>query len=424
MAKLHKGLKLLDIFSISTGAMVSAGIFLLPGIAYTKCGPSVVLAYFLAGLLSIPGVFSIAELVTAMPKAGGGYFFVTRSLGAGVGTIAGVLSWLSLIFKTTFALVGLSTYLILIMNINPKVIGIVVCLIFLLINYFGIKKAGRIQVVLVSVLFGILIFYIIFGIKQVNISYFQPFIHGSLQNIFSTAGFIFVSYGGLLKVASLAEEVEDSKKLPKGMLLAMAIICITYTLLVYVTVGLIPAEKLSSSITPISDGGEIILGYKGKILLSIAAIIGFVSAANVGIMSASRYPYALSKDKMFPDIFSKISKKFKTPYLSIIFTGLLIIFSLFLKLDILVEVASTSLILTYILANISVIIMRESKLVNYNPQFKGYFYPYLQIIGIVIYIFLIFEIGKEALFATFLFILASIVVYFFFVCPRKSVTSS
>ncbi len=419
MAKLERGLKLIDIFSISTGAMVSAGIFILPGIAYSKCGPSVILAYFLAGLLSIPGVFSIAELVTAMPKAGGGYFFVTRSLGAGVGTVAGVLSWLSLIFKTTFALVGLSTYLILIISINPHIIGIIVCVIFLLINYFGVKKAGRIQVILVSILFLILIFYILYGLKHINVNFYAPFVKGNFQNIFSTAGFIFVSYGGLLKVASLAEEVEDSKKLPKGMLLAMGIICVVYTLLVFVTVGLIPGNKLMSSITPISDGGAVILGEKGKILLSIAAIIGFVSAANVGIMSASRYPYALSKDKMFPEIFSVVSKRFKTPYLSILATGVLIILSLFLKLDILVEVASTSLILTYILANISVIIMRESKLINYNPQFKAYFYPYLQIAGILIYIFLIFEIGHEALFATLIFVLASIVIYFFYGRKRK-----
>jgi amino acid transporter/mannitol/fructose-specific phosphotransferase system IIA component (Ntr-type) len=419
MAKLEKGLKLIDIFSISSGAMVSAGIFILPGIAYGKCGPSVIFAYFLAGLLSIPGVFSIAELVTAMPKAGGGYFFVTRSLGAGVGTVAGVLSWFSLIFKTTFALVGLSTYLILIISINPHIVGIVVCMIFLLINYFGVKKAGRIQVFLVFILFAILVFYIIFAFNHINVNFYVPFVKGNLQNIFSTAGFVFVSYGGLLKVASLAEEVEDSKKLPKGMLLAMGIICIIYTLLVFVTVGLIPGGKLATTITPISDGGAVILGSKGRLILSIAAVIGFVSAANVGIMSASRYPYALSKDSMFPEIFSVVSKKFKTPYLSILVTGILIILSLFLKLDILVEIASTSLILTYILANISVIIMRESKLVNYNPQFKAFFYPYLQIVGVIIYIFLIFEIGKEALFATLIFILASIIIYFFYGRKRK-----
>lgn len=417
--KLKKELKLIDIFSIASGAMVSAGIFILPGIAYSKCGPAVFFAYFLAGLLSIPGVLSIAELVTAMPKAGGGYFFVTRSLGAGVGTVAGVLSWLSLIFKTSFALIGISTYAVIVISLDPHLIGITICLIFLAINYFGIKKAGRIQIVLVFILFLILLFYIFYGFKFINVHNYIPFVKGGINNIFSTAGYIFVSYGGLLKVASLAEEVEDSKKLPQGMLLALGIICIVYTALVFITVGILPGNILSKSLTPISEGGYAILRDNGKILLSIAAIIGFISASNVGIMSASRYPYALSKDNMFPKIFTKISKKYQTPYLSIFITGLLVIIGLFLKLSLLVEVASTSLILTYILANISIIIMRESKLTNYKPQFKSPFYPYMQIAGIIIYSFLIFEIGIEALLATLVFIFASIVIYFFYGRKRK-----
>jgi APA family basic amino acid/polyamine antiporter len=414
MPRLKKGLKLLDIFSIASGAMVSAGLFILPGIAYNKCGPSVFVAYFLAGILSIPGVLSISELVTAMPKAGGGYFFVTRSLGTGVGTVAGVLSWLSLIFKTTFALVGLSTYAVLLFSINPHIIGITVCLIFMAINYFGIKKAGKIQVFLVFILFLILIFYIFTGFNHINVNFYVPFVKGNISNLFSTAGYIFVSYGGLLKVASLAEEVEDSKKLPKGMLIALCLICVIYTAVVFITVGVLPGEILSKSITPISDAGYAILQNNGRLLLSIAAVIGFISASNVGIMSSSRYPYALSKDEMFPAIFGKVSKKFKTPYLSILLTCFIIIIGLFLKLDILVEVASTSLILTYILANISIIIMRESKLTNYKPQFKSPFYPYIQIIGAVIYSLLILEIGKEALITTGVFILASLVIYFFY----------
>ena len=411
MPKLKRTLRLIDIFSIASGAMVSAGIFLLPGIAYSKCGSSVAFAYLLAGLFSIPGVMSIAELVTAMPKAGGGYFFVTRSLGVGVGTVAGILSWFSLVLKTAFALVGLSTYAVMVLNIPPKIIEISICLIFLIINYMGVKKAGRIQVFLVFILFLVLIFFIFKGFGKLNVTHFNDFSKVSLMTLFSTAGFIFVSYGGLLKVASLAEEVENSKMLPKGMFMALGIICVIYTLLVLVTVGVLPADKLVKTITPISDAGENIMGFFGKILLSIGAIIGFTSAANVGIMSSSRYPFALSKDNMFPKIFSKVDKKFKTPYISIAFTGLMIILSLFLNLNLLVEVASTSLILTYILANLSVIIMRESKLSNYQPQYKVPLYPYIQIVGIIVYIFLIFEIGKDALVTTFFMILGSFIVY-------------
>ena len=77
---LKKSLTLYDVFSISTGAMFSSGFFLLPGLATAKAGPAAVLAYLLAGILILPAMFSKAELATAMPKAGGTYYFLDRSL--------------------------------------------------------------------------------------------------------------------------------------------------------------------------------------------------------------------------------------------------------------------------------------------------------------------------------------------------------
>nr|BFF41548.1 hypothetical protein BACY1_33530 [Tenacibaculum mesophilum] len=73
--KLKKDLGLFDVFAISTGAMFSSGFFLLPGIASHYTGPSVFLAYLLAGVLILPTMFSIAEISTALPRSGGAYFF-------------------------------------------------------------------------------------------------------------------------------------------------------------------------------------------------------------------------------------------------------------------------------------------------------------------------------------------------------------
>lgn len=79
--KLKRDLGLLHVFCIASGAMISSGIFILPGLAYAKAGPAVIICYFLAGLLSIPGMLSLAEMTTAMPKAGGDCFTIIRSMG-------------------------------------------------------------------------------------------------------------------------------------------------------------------------------------------------------------------------------------------------------------------------------------------------------------------------------------------------------
>ena len=71
--RLKKTLKLFDVYAISTGAMFSSGFFLLPGLAAAMTGPSVVLAYLVAGFMMYPTMLSVAELATAMPRAGGAY---------------------------------------------------------------------------------------------------------------------------------------------------------------------------------------------------------------------------------------------------------------------------------------------------------------------------------------------------------------
>ena len=123
--KLRKDLGLIHVFSIATGAMISSGIFLLPGLAFDKTGPSVIVSYFIAGLLALTGLLSVAELVTAMPKAGGDYYFVSRGMGPAAGSISGLLTWVALSLKSAFALVGMSAFTVLFFDIPFEVTGLV-----------------------------------------------------------------------------------------------------------------------------------------------------------------------------------------------------------------------------------------------------------------------------------------------------------
>ena len=97
---MKKELGVVHIFSIASGAMISSGLFVLPAVVYNKAGPSIILAYIFAGILMIPAMFAKAELATAMPKSGGTYFFINRSLGPLFGTFAGFASWFSLSLKS------------------------------------------------------------------------------------------------------------------------------------------------------------------------------------------------------------------------------------------------------------------------------------------------------------------------------------
>ncbi len=413
--KLRKELRLVDVFCIATGAMISSGIFVLPGLAHARAGPAVIVSYFLAGLLALIGVLNIAEMATAMPKAGGDYFFVTRGLGPSIGTVAGMLSWFSLSLKSAFALVGMAAFVRLIIELNVHLVAIFLTLVFVLINYFGVKQASRTQVILVLSLLAILFVYIVWSTPQINVGRFEEFVPYGVLSIFSTTGFVSVSYGGLLNISSIAEEVKDPQRtLPLGLVLSLVVTMVLYVVTVFVTIGLVEPAQLDHSLTPISDGAAVSMGLIGLIFLSIAAILAFVSTANAGIMSASRYPFALSRDKLYPDFFKKVHPKYKTPFVAILITGLFIILFLFLELDFLVQVASTIVILAYILSIFSVIVLRTSKLQNYRPGFRAPFFPWIQIIGIIGFIYVIVEMGLHTLLLSAALIIVGVLIYVFY----------
>lgn len=423
---LKKGLGLLDVFAIAAGAMISSGLFILPGLAFAKAGPAMILGYILAGILVIPTILSKAELVTAMPKAGGDYFYITRSMGLPAGTISGLASWFSLSLKSAFALVGMGIFALL---INPsfsmteiKIIAIILCIIFMLLNLVGIKEAGTTQILLVLILIAILVVYVLRGFVTVTPANFTPFAPNGLFAVFATAGFVFISFGGLTKVASIAEEIKNPKiNVPLGMMLAYVVVLALYAAVAFVTVGVLDFDILRNSLTPISDGARAFWGVTGVIITAIAAILAFISTANAGIMSASRYPLAMSRDHIMPKFFLNINKRFKTPHVAIVSTtSFMIVIILFLNLKVLVEAASTMLLLLFMSANLAVIIMRESKLQNYQPSFRSPFYPYIQIIGIVSYGFLIYDMGKDTLLITLVFILCAVFWYLIYVRQRIS----
>ena len=413
--KLKKELTFLDVFCIATGAMISSGIFILPGLAFARTGPAVFISYFLAGILALIGIFSIIELSTAMPKAGGDYYFINRSLGPLIGTISGFLSWFALSLKSAFAIFGISEIIFIVTGFPVLISSILVCIFFILLNMVGVKEAAKFQVSLVIGLLILMVLYIIFGFPKINTSHFHPFAPQGINPIFATAGFIFISFGGLLKVASVSEEVKNPKKnIPLGMIVSVTAVTIIYTLILIVTVGILPAESFSGSLTPIADAAGTIIGTPGFIIISIAALLAFITTANAGIMSASRYPLALSRDNLLPNAISKVNKKFKTPVPSIFITGLFIILALLLPLETLVKVASTVILTAYVLTNLSVIILRESKLKNYRPSFKAPLYPWLQIIGILIFSFFIIDLGLEAIEISIAFLLISVSFYLFY----------
>ena len=393
--KLRKDISLFGVFAIALGTTISSGFFLLPGMAFAQVGPAILVTYLLAGLVVLPPILCKAELATAMPRAGGVYFYIDRSFGPLAGSVAGVSTWVSLTLKTSFALVGSGYYIGLFIPDPPvMLIAIGLAVAFGLLNTFGAGKTTKLQAWLVIATLFILMWFVGWGGRDIDSSHFGDFWGKGADTVVSMVGVVLISYMGLTKVASVAEEIRNPERnIPLGVLLALAAAVLIYMTGIAVMVGVVPAEELANTYTPAALAAELFAGPAGMIAISIAAIASFLSVANAGILSASRYPLAMGRDHIFPKLFRQLGR-FGTPMPAIFATVLLIILEVVL-LDPLViaKYAGTLKLLLFASVSAAVIVMRESQLASYDPGFKVPLYPWIPLVGITLCLTAIVMLG-------------------------------
>ena len=395
---LEKQLGLWDVYALATGATLSSGFFLLPGLAAVGAGAAMPLAYLLGALVLLPGLCSLVELATAMPRAGGIYYFLDRSMGSLVGTIGGFGTWFAVVLKAAFALIGVGAYLELFLpglEMGPIAGGF--ALFFGGVNYFGAKKSGSFQVLLLIGLLILLAWFCGVGLFQLEVGHFSGLFASGSTGLISTAGLVIVSYMGLTQVASVAEEVKDpDRNLPLGMFLAFASVVAIYVVGTSVMVGVVGVDVLAAAggdLTPAATVAERLAGPWGAAIMTVAAVLAFSSVANAGILAASRYPLAMGRDRILPSLFSHLGGR-GTPTIGIAVTvGMILLSVMVFDASKIAKLASAFQMVMFALACLAVIVMRESRIESYDPGFRSPLYPSLQIIGILGPFWLIVNMG-------------------------------
>ena len=432
---LKKNLTLFDVYAVSTGAMFSSGFFLLPGLATAKAGPAAILAYLLAGVLILPAMFSVAELSTAMPKAGGAYYFLDRSLGPLAGTVGGLGTWLALVLKSAFALVGMGAYLVFYVEDVPiKALAVGLTLAFAALNIVGAKETSGLQRIFVTVLVGVLAFFVAQGLFAVTglpdgelsrqLTPFAPF---GTEGLIATIGLVFVSYAGLTKVASVAEEVQNpDRNIPLGMVLSLATATFIYVVGVFIMVAVLEPTELRSDLTPVATAAQSFFtwlpGDLGLLLIVIAAIAAFASTGNAGILSASRYPYAMARDRLVSQKLASVGR-FGTPVPAVVMTaGLMVAVIVLFDVEAIAKLASAFQLLIFGLINVAVVVMRESRIPGYVPGYRSPLYPWVQIVGILAPIVLVLQLGALAIALSMLLVAGGVAWYVYYVKNNEQVT--
>ena len=410
---LIRTLSLPSAIAISIGGMLS-GIFVLPGVAFGITGPSVSLAFLVAGICIIPAVLSKSELATAMPKSGGTYVYIDRAFGPLFGVVSGIGLWLSLLLKSAFSLVGLSAYLYVLVELDSlytTVVAIISLLLVLILNIFGVKKVGNAQLAIVGVSVTSLIVLIALGFNSGGNAVHSDFLSNGNLGFFSGVAFLYISYAGVTKIAAIAGEIsKPEKNLPLTMIISLLLIMAVYVCVSVVLVNFIDGDTLSTDIRPIYTAAAEIGGPIAGYFAGIIGVMTLFSMANSGLLASSRFPFAMARDRALPKLFASINKQYLTPVFSIIVTAAAIALAIiFLDVVKIAKLASAFKVLMFVSVNLAVIVFRETNAQWYSPKYKSPLYPFVQIFGILSGLFLLAFLGLQAL----LSVLAVFVIGFF-----------
>ncbi len=442
---------------LSLSAMVGSGIFVLPALAgkelYYQSGgiegsyAALWLAYILSGLVVIPGAISKAELSSAMPKSGGAYVYIERTFGPIVGTISGLGLWSSFMLKSAFALIGFSAYVVSIQGTlgitfdenAAKILAVMILILVTAINIRGVKLLKKIltPIILFSVSMVVVISILAFSngtATSPNVPLDAAInVMGSTEGwigLGSATAYVFLAYVGVIKIAAVGEDIiEPEKNVPIGMFYSLGIAMIIYAGISYTLFSVFDGSDLG-----IGNGGDpskapiysLALEAGGSTIAFIIAILAILTMSGgglTGLLGASKFPFAMSRDKLLPKELEEVHPIHETPHRSIYGTsvcmGLAIIF---LDVATVAKLASGFMLMIFTAVNICVIVLRrvEKEHTWYQPKYRLQSSRLVQYFGITSTIVLLVLMGRQAIYGAGAAIVSGIVLYASY--GRKHVT--
>ncbi len=437
---LKRDLGLPATMAIAIGAMVGSGVFILPGIAFIEVGgPSVVAAFLVSAILILPAALSASEMATAMPEDGGSYVYVERGMGPLLGTIAGVGNWFMLSFKGALALIGGVPYLVYVLPAIEAIevplfgdpiipLALALALVFIILNLVSTSSTGSLQFVIVGLMLVVMAWFVVGGWSGVDPANTEGAFSIGGSGFLAATALVFISYAGVIKVSAVAEEVKDpGRVIPQAMIGSLVITTALYVAVVYVAIGIVDVQgSINDGLLDSSGEGAImaiaadqVLGTAGVIAVTVAALMALASTANAGLLSASRFPFAMARDSLAPDKFAEVSSRFNTPAPAVAVTGgMMLVMIAFLPIDQVAKFGSAFQIIVFILVNLALIGFREGAIDDYDPVFTSPLYPWMQLFGMAGGFVVLTQIGTLPFVGAAAITAVSVAYYYLYVRDR------
>ncbi len=448
-----------SLVTLGIGAIIGAGLFVRTAAAIAdRSGPSVTLAFILAGIGCAFAGLCYAEFASMIPIAGSAYTYSYTTMGELVAWIIGwdlvleyavgaatvAIAW-SEYFNKVLEFVGLhvpyqwchspfevgtgsNAGVHGIMNVPA--VAILLVLSALLIR--GTQESAFVNSIIVVTKVAIVLMVIVIGWGFINPANHTPYIpaattfttaqgithpYGGIMGILGAAGVVFFAYIGFDAVSTAAQEAKNPKRdMPIGILGSLVICTVLYVLFSHVLSGVATVEDFRTAGKEASVAFAIAKYMTGYAWLAkfvtVAILAGFSSVILVMLLGQSRVFYSMSEDGLVPKVFSEVHPKFKTPWKSnmlfFVFTSL---FGAFIPEDVVGEMTSIGTLFAFILVCAGVWILRVRR-PDLERAFKTPAVPVVSVLGIVVCGAMIYGLGWTNWLRLIVWLVIGMVIYF------------
>jgi APA family basic amino acid/polyamine antiporter len=458
---LKRALGPLNLITLGIGAIIGAGIFVLTGqAAALHAGPAVPLSMALVGVACAFAGLCYAEMASAVPVAGSAYTYSYATMGE---LIAWIIGWdLVLEYAAGAATVGVgwSGHLVSLLSqlgivipthlaasptqwctaaqvtsqvagcghsglnftgawVNLPAVFIVILMSTILV--IGIKESARVNNFIVLLKVAIILLIVAIGLGHITPANWKPFIPQNTgewgtygwSGVLRGAGLVFFAYIGFDAVSTAAQEAKNPQKdMPIGILGSLAICTILYIVVSAVLTGMVPYAELNNA-APVAYAFEKVgAPHWVRLSIDVGAVLGLASVILVMLLGQSRVFYSMSRDGLLGKWAGAVHPKYRTPYLSTIFTGVAVTIATgLLPLQLLGQLVNIGTLLAFVLVCAGVWILR-SKRPDLDRPFRTPWVPFVPIMGVICCLGLMATLPADTWIRLIVWLLIGFVIYF------------
>ena len=400
--QLQKNLGIAAALSTVVGMVIGGGVFFKPQAVYTLTGgaPGLgILAWIIAGIMTITAGLTAAEVSAAIPKTGGMMVYIEEIYGKKLGFLTGWMQTV-LFFPATAAAIAVmfGQQAALLLNnsslVMPMSIGVI--LLIGILNTFGSKTSGAIQTVSTVCKLIPLGLIIVFGF--IKGSGDNPIMNPLVAEGIRPMGIIgqllvaiLFAYDGWINVGALAGEMKNpGKDLPKAIIGGLSIVMAINVVINLAYLWVLPASELAQYASPASIVAEKIFGPVGGKLINVGILVSVFGCLNGYLLTGPRIPYTLANQKVLPAMFGKLNKHGVPANATLFMVVLSVIYALSGQFNLLSDLSMFAIWAFYTLTFIGVIKLRKTQ-PDLKRPYKVPFYPVIPIISICSGLFVVID---------------------------------